>query len=148
MSEQTGAAYFALFNEIGIIGQLSRALFEARLPDGVLVTHFSVVNHLVRLGDGRTPLEIARAFQVPKTSMTHTLQGLETMGYVRIAPNPSDRRSKCVWLTDAGRAFREDAIARMAPDLAKMAAAIGPDRVAALIPELAEIRAYLDANRD
>ena len=148
MDDRTGAAYFTLFNEIGIISQLSRALFEARLPEGVLVTHFSVVNHLMRLSDGRTPLEIARAFQVPKTSMTHTLQGLEAMGYVQIAPNPADRRSKCVWLTESGRAFRDDAIGRLMPDLERMAGAIGPERVAAILPELEAIRAYLDENRD
>ncbi|MGB0499456.1 MAG: MarR family transcriptional regulator, partial [Rubricella sp.] len=47
--------YFALFNEIGIIAQLSRALFEARLDDGITLPHFTVLNHLVRVGDGATP---------------------------------------------------------------------------------------------
>ena len=49
------AALFQLFNEIGIIGQLSRAMFEARLPDGLLLTHFTVINHLIRVKDGQTP---------------------------------------------------------------------------------------------
>ncbi len=69
---------FALFNEIGIINQLAAALFESRLPPGVLVSHFSVLNHLIRVRDGATPLQLANAFQVPKTTMTHTLAGLET----------------------------------------------------------------------
>ena len=85
--------YFQLFNEIGIVEQLARAMFEARLPDGMLVTHFSVLNHLVRVGDGRTPLALARAFQTPKTSMTHTLAGLERHGMVDMRPNPKDNRS-------------------------------------------------------
>jgi hypothetical protein len=61
--------YFRLFNEIGIIEQLSRARFEARLPQGAPCPHFSVLNHLMRVEDGRTPLELARAFQVPKTTL-------------------------------------------------------------------------------
>jgi hypothetical protein len=36
--------------------------------------HFSVLNHLMRVEDGRTPLELARAFQVPKTTLS-TLAG-------------------------------------------------------------------------
>ncbi len=80
--------FFTLFNEVGIIGQLSGSLFERRLPDGFLVSHFSVLNHLVRLGEGKTPLDLARAFQVPKTTMTHTLAGLEGAGLIRFAPNP------------------------------------------------------------
>jgi DNA-binding MarR family transcriptional regulator len=139
---------FALFNEIGIIEQLSRAMFEARLPKGVLVSHFSVLNHLVRVGDGRTPLEIATAFQVPKTTLSHTLALLEGRGWIEMRPNPEDRRSKRVWITDAGRAFREDAIALLAPDLAKMAQAPSMQGVDGLVSRLAEIRKYLDRARD
>ncbi len=139
--------YFRLFNEIGIIGQLSRTLFEARLPEGLLASHFSVVNHMVRLGDGKTPLELARAFQVPKTTMTHSLSILEKHGFIRLAPNPQDGRSKCVFLTKAGRAFREDAIRSLGPDIAEMTGDIPADRVAALLPELERIRIYLDTHR-
>ena len=102
MPEDKGTPYFRLFNEIGILAQLSRAVFEARLPGGMLVSHFAVLNHLIRVEDGRTPRELARAFQVPKTTMTHTLAGLESAGYVRMKPNAEDGRSKRVWITPAG----------------------------------------------
>ena len=139
---------FAFFNEVAIIGQLAGSLFERRLPDGFLVSHFAVLNHLARLGDGKTPLALARAFQVPKTTMTHTLAGLDKAGLVRFAPNPKDGRSKCVMLTDPGRAFRDAAIARLAPDLEAIARDIPPARVAAILPLLAEMRAWLDRERD
>ncbi|MGI1663776.1 MarR family winged helix-turn-helix transcriptional regulator [Palleronia sp. KMU-117] len=142
------AIYFALFNEIAIIAQLSGSLFERRLPEGFLVSHFAVLNHLVRLGDGRTPLQIARAFQVPKTTMTHTLQGLEKAGLVAVVPNPKDGRSKCVMLTDAGRAFRDQAITDLGPDIARIAAVIAPGRVADVLPLLGDLRAYLDGERN
>lgn len=148
MDEPTGGVTFALLNEIGIIAQLSRTVFEARLPDGIGVAQFSVVNHLVRLGDGKTPLDLARAFQVPKTTMTHTLQLLEKAGFVTVAPNPADRRSKCIWLTEAGRDFRGRAIAALGPDIARIESALGADRLAAILPELRRLREYLDANRD
>jgi DNA-binding MarR family transcriptional regulator len=141
------AIYFALFNEIAIIAQLSGSLFERRLPEGFLVSHFAVLNHLVRLGDGRTPLQIARAFQVPKTTMTHTLQGLEKAGLVALVPNPRDGRSKCVMLTDEGRAFRDRAIADIGPDIETIASVIAPGRIAAVLPLLAELRAHLDSER-
>ncbi|MEM9032743.1 MAG: MarR family transcriptional regulator, partial [Pseudomonadota bacterium] len=101
----------------------------------------------VRLGDGKTPLALARAFQVPKTTMTHMLSVLERHGFIRVARNPEDGRSKCVFLTDAGRAFRAEAIARLAPDLAVMAKDIPPKTIEALLPGLEEIRRYLDTHR-
>ena len=139
---------FGFFNEIGIISQLSRALFEARLPDGVTVAHFSVLNHLVRVEDGRTPLEIARAFQVPKTTMTHTLAGLEARGLVAMKPNPRDGRSKCVWLTDAGRSFRDRAQHDLVADLQPLAAKLDLAEMMAIVPALERVRKVLDENRD
>jgi hypothetical protein len=56
--------YFRLFNEIGIIGQLSRALLEARLPPGFVAAQFSVLNHLVTAAP---PLPSRRRFRFPRT---------------------------------------------------------------------------------
>src|SRR4028119_2019907 len=84
--------WFRFFNEVGIIEQLARALLEARLPPPYLATHFAVLNHLVRVEDGRTPLQLARAFQVPKTTMTHTLAAPERGGRVALRPNPQAAR--------------------------------------------------------
>ena len=140
--------YFRLFNEIGIIGQLSRTLLEARLPPGFVMAQFTVLNHLVRVGDGRTPLAIAQAFQVPKNSMTHSLAVLEREGLIALRPNPEDGRSKLVYLTDAGRVFRDDVIAAFAPDVARIAAAFPPELVARLLPDLERLRKVLDADRD
>lgn len=148
MSEGAMPDYFRLFNEIGIIGQLSRSLLEARLPPGFVAAQFYVLNHLIRVGDGRTPLAIARAFQVPKTSMTHSLAVLEQAGLIEIRKNPGDGRSKLVHITDAGRKFRQDAIDALAPDLKRIAAAIPPDHVARLLPDLEVLRKFLDTDRD
>lgn len=148
MTQPTGpAAYFALFNEIGIIEQLSRAFLEKQLPDGLIAPHFGVLNHLIRVADGPTPLALARAFQVPKTTMTHTLSGLVKHGLVTMRPNPDDARSKQVWLTDAGRALRERTITALGPDFQNIAAALPPDKVAAVLLILQELRIYLDQNR-
>ena len=140
--------YFQLFTEIGIIEQLSRTSAEARLPAGVMMTHFNVLNHLIRVKDGQTPLALARAFQVPKTSMTHTLAGLEKRGWVDMRANPEDGRSKCVWITETGRGFLFDAIHNLAPGFMEMMEAFPPEKIADLVPRLAEIRTFLDEARD
>lgn len=139
--------YFALFNEVAIVEQLSRALLEARLPAPLIAPHFAVLNHLVRVRDGRTPLELATAFQVPKTTMTHTLAGLLHAGLVEARPHPEDGRSKQVFLTEAGRQVRTDAIAAMTPEMTWIAEAFPRARVEAILPELADLRRLLDAQR-
>lgn len=140
-------AYFRLFNEIGILSQLGRAVLEAGLPDGLISSHFGVVNHLIRVGDGPTPLDLARAFQTPKTSMTHTLAGLEKLGMIEMRPNPDDGRSKRVWLTGKGRTMRDDTVAQMAPAFVKLSEQFPPEKVQAILPELSALRVLLDQNR-
>lgn len=141
------ALYFAFFNEVGILNQLASAMFEARLPQGLLVSQFAVLNHLIRVQDGQTPLTLARAFQVPKTTMTHSLAVLERLGLITLAANPADGRSKCVWITEGGRALREAAIAALAPDVAALSAAFGVARIAEALPILTDLRRLLDARR-
>ncbi len=142
------AVLFQIFTEIGILEQLSRARLEAQLPPPLIAPHFAVLNHLSRGRDGAVPIDMARAFQVPKTSMTHTLKGLEQHGYVTLRANPADGRSKTVWMTDAGRALMQEVIGRLAPQLAQAIAKYPAEKLAALLPLLSELRAVLDAARD
>jgi DNA-binding MarR family transcriptional regulator len=139
---------FAFFAEVAIISQLSGRMLEALLPKGFLMSHFGVLNHLSRRAEGSTPLAIARAFQVPKATMTHTLTGLVQAGLVRLEPNPADGRSKHVLMTQEGHRFREEAIARLKPHFARMAQHVDTGNLAALLPLLSELRSYLDSARD
>ena len=148
MDNKALASYFELFTEIGIIEQLARTMFEARLPDGFLASHFAVLNHLIRVEDGQTPLKLAEAFQVPKTTMTHTLSILERHKLIALRPNPKDGRSKCAWLTAKGRKFRDDAINKLTSEMDTLAAEFPPDFVAALTPKLTQLREFMDAQRD
>ncbi|MCU0901799.1 MAG: MarR family transcriptional regulator [Cypionkella sp.] len=139
---------FALLTEIGIIAQLSRSLMEARLADGVSMPQFALLNHLVRVGEGWTPQRLARAFQVPKTSMTNTLSGLLERGLVDVRSNPADGRSKLVFLTDAGRRFREQAMGAVLPELQLIETQVSADQVEALLPGLMHLRQVMDQARN
>ncbi|MEM7545535.1 MAG: MarR family winged helix-turn-helix transcriptional regulator [Pseudomonadota bacterium] len=147
-SKDTLPVWFAFFTEIGIINQLSRALFEARLPDGVTVPHFTVLNHLMRVRDGQTPQRMAEAFQTPKASLTNTLAGLEARGLIEMRRNPDDGRSKQVWLTETGRAFRDQAIGLLAQDAAELAEQIDLADMKTMLPLLENVRKVMDKARD
>jgi DNA-binding MarR family transcriptional regulator len=148
VSDPDPRVIFEVFKEIGIIEQLSRAQLEARLPDGLIAPHFAVLNHLINRGDGAVPINMARAFQVPKTSMTHTLKGLAAKGYVELRENPQDGRSKTVWLTDKGRALREATILGLAPSFSELLKALDVEALTGILPTLVALREYMDAARD
>lgn len=139
---------FQFFNEIGIINQLATDIFQSNMPDGLHISHFSVLNHLVRLGDGVTPLSISNAFQVTKGTMTNTLSVLSKRSLVHIAPHETDGRSKVVFLTDEGRAFQKQAIESLFPAIQQLDEKMDWARVVELIPELERVRKILDEDRD
>jgi DNA-binding MarR family transcriptional regulator len=143
----TGALYFRLFNEIGIIAQLSANRFQRVLPHGLTVAQFSLLNHAVRLGDGWTPARLAAAFQVTKGTMTNTLQKLEAKGFIHVDPDPDDARSKRVFLTPSGGAARDAGLKALMPELAGLPAGFPPALAADILPALERLRIWLDTHR-
>lgn len=137
-----------MFREIGIINQLSTASLNALLPAGIIDSHFGVLNHLLNQRDGATPLALANAFQVPKTTMTHTLSGLLKHGLVAIKPNPKDGRSKQVWISKKGVDLRNQTLATLAPILTESLDSFSLETIQMLQQNLAEIRQIMDDKRD
>lgn len=145
------AFWFRLFNEIGIINQLSTTQLEASLPKGLKAADFRLLNHFMRLGGPRTPVALAQSFQVTKGTMTHTLQKMSGLGLVTLAPNGGDGRSKLVDITEAGRQAHAQALRNLLPSmegaLGNFDAAVMADLQTAL-PALAKLREALDKARD
>lgn len=56
---------------------------------------------------GAPAASIARTFDVTSGRLTGTIDRLEAAGLARRQPNPHDRRSVCVVLTEAGRALAD-----------------------------------------
>ena len=139
---------FMVFNEIGIIEQLARNRFESTMPHGMRLAHFTLLNHLMRMGDGRNPADIAGALQLARGAVTNTVQRLEARGFLRTKPDPVDGRGKRVFLTGAGRQAREDAVAAVAPLIARLEAELGRESFRALLPYLQRLRAWLDLERE
>jgi|TARA_R110002126_G_scaffold256011_1_gene399018 DNA-binding MarR family transcriptional regulator len=138
---------FGFFTEIGIINQLSTAMLTKSLPDGIHPSHFAILNHLARRGDGKPPLRIALAMQVTKNTMTHSLKVLQERGYIDVQPDPNDGRGKLVYLTETGRIFRAEAIALVTEMFKEV---IAGDQIALMRRirgDLEQMRKHLDDNR-
>jgi DNA-binding MarR family transcriptional regulator len=144
MSEPADPLATALFSEIFMADQLARSRLGKALPKGMEISHFSVLNHLARTQEERTPAQLAQTFHVTRGAMTNTLAKLEWAGHIHIRPDWDDARRKLVSISPAGRAARDAAIAAIAPILADLVRDIGADKVRAVLPVLRELRKRLD----
>jgi DNA-binding MarR family transcriptional regulator len=146
MSDRTEDIAVALFGELFIADQLARNRIGRALPRGMELSHFAVLNHLARVGEERTPAQLARAFHVTRGAMTNTLARLEWAGHIHVRPDWDDARRKFVSISPAGRAARDAAVQAVAPMIARAVAEIGPDRVRAVLPVLRDLRMRLEAD--
>ena len=134
----------SLFGELFMADQLARGRITKALPKGMQLSHFSVLNHLARLQDERTPAQLAKAFHVTRGAMTNTLSKLEWAGHVHIRPDWDDARQKFVAISPSGRAARDAAVQSVAPLIADVVKALGADRVRAVLPVLRELRLRME----
>lgn len=138
---------FAFFTEVGILNQLSRALLEAAITTDIQTIHFSVLNNLTKRGEGRLPSNLAKAFQVPRSNMTDVLAKLEGLGFICFKSNPKDGRSKLVYMTDAGHAFRQNAITQLQLPIKEIGTRFDLSVLSQMLPVLVELREVMDDMR-
>ncbi|MFM7346054.1 MAG: MarR family winged helix-turn-helix transcriptional regulator [Tagaea sp.] len=138
---------FAVLNEIGICAQLSANAFERAMPEGMTLAQFVVLNHFVRLGGAKRPGDLARAFQVTKSTMASTLARLEAKGLVRRRADGADARAALIEITPAGAKMRGRCVAALGPQLDALRERLGSESFAELLPGLRRLRQDLDANR-
>ncbi|VAW03213.1 Transcriptional regulator, MarR family [hydrothermal vent metagenome] len=143
MSDSSNALAVALFSEIMTNDQMIRNRLTKVLPKGMEISHFSVLNHLARLSDERSPAQLAKNFHVTRAAMTNTLSKLEWAGYVHIRPDWDDARRKRVSISPAGSRARDVALAAITPMISEMVSDLGEDKVKAVLPVLRDLRARL-----
>jgi DNA-binding MarR family transcriptional regulator len=144
---QTDDPVFSVLNEINICAQLSANAFERVMPESMTLAQFVVLNHFVRLGGARRPGDLARAFQVNKSTMASTLARLESKGLVRRRADDADARAARIEITPAGAKMRARCVAALGPLIDALRARLGREFFDAMLPGLRQLRADLDANR-
>ena len=123
----------------------SELLDRALAPAGLNADEFAVYSVLSVEG-GLTPSELVGWMAAPPTTVSSYVKRFEGRGHVSRVPNPDDRRSYRIVLTDEGRAVHAGAATRFVPVLGQVVTALDrpePEVAAAL----ASLRAALDAVR-
>ncbi|MEL6957433.1 MAG: MarR family transcriptional regulator [Pseudomonadota bacterium] len=143
MSTQTDSLAVALFSEILMVDQLARNRVAKALPRGMELSHFSVLNHLARTQDEKTPAQLAQTFHLTRGAMSNTLSKLEISGFVHIRPDWDDARRKRVTISPSGRSARDAALAAIAPIIAEAVNKVGYEKVRKILPVLRELRINL-----
>lgn len=115
--------------------RLARRLRQQRADHGLSFGSLSVLATLDRLGP-LTAGELASHEGVRPPSMTRTLAHLGEAGYVARTPDPHDRRSSIVSITEPARELLHEDRRRRDEWLSDRIAALDPERREALVRAL------------
>lgn len=138
----------ALFSEVLASDQAIRNRLGKVLPKGMELSHFSVLNHMARASEEKSPAQLAATFGVTRGAMTNTLSKLEWAGYIHIRPDWDDARRKQVAISPAGRAARDQAMSAIAPLITDAVKDLGEEDVRAALPALRALRTKLTEGGD
>ena len=95
--------------------------------------------------EGITVSELAELARVRKQTMAQAVDQLERMGYVERRPNPRDRRSRLVFLTERGASVKPVTHATAARVEKRWAELTSPDELEALRASLLRLLTELKA---
>jgi len=128
-----------------VVGRLHRALHENGFDDiegpqlGVLLWPGP---------EGMRPSELAARMRITKQALNYLLGDLERRGYIERRPDPDDRRSRRIALTDRGRSLIPVIRSAVADTEREWAAALGEARFAQLRELLVELNRVVAANEE
>jgi DNA-binding MarR family transcriptional regulator len=140
-----------------MIGALMRLPWEAvveRLHRALLENGFDDIEG-PQLGvllwpgpEGMRPSELAARMRITKQALNYLLGDLERRGYIERRPDPDDRRSRRIALTDRGRSLIPVIRSAVADTEREWAAALGEARFAQLRELLVELNQVVAANEE
>ncbi|MCA3736795.1 MAG: MarR family transcriptional regulator [Phenylobacterium sp.] len=111
----TDPPHLEVLYELGAAEHALRAAVEARLPAPMSYTHFEVLRDFLRFGDGAPPAEIASRLRMSRGAVTHLLQRMEALEWIRLAGDDRDGRRKQVFLTPEGARMARAASTALRP---------------------------------
>ncbi len=108
-------------------------------PSGLLITQFSLLAMLRAHGGSLPVSSFAQELGMDRTTLTRNLRPLVRSGFVRVTPDPTDRRVQLVNLTADGQAALDAAWPLWLDAQQRVQSLLGNDRRSQLLAELQEL---------
>jgi DNA-binding MarR family transcriptional regulator len=126
--------------DLFLTNQRRKRMIEAALADSELPAEDYPIYVLVGAEGPWTPTGLAARLEMPLSTVLFRLRRLERRGHAERVPNPDDRRSYLIRLTQAGERLLGEARPAFRDYAEAVEGRLGAERVAALRGALEELR--------
>ena len=133
------------FLMVTLTRQWRRLVEEQLTASGLTDATWTPLLHLRAWGDGVTQKELAESVGLDGSSLVRLLDILEGKGWLERRADVADRRSKRLFLTEAGKTAIDSIRATMLEAERAMLQDLGDAEVEAMLASVMKIRARMDA---
>ena len=133
------------FLMVTLTRQWRRLVEEQLAASGLTDATWTPLLHLRAWGDGVTQKELAESVGLDGSSLVRLLDILEGKGWLERRADVADRRSKRLFLTEAGKTAIDSIRATMLEAERAMLLDLGDAEVEAMLASVMKIRARMDA---
>lgn len=116
---------------------------ELRAAHGIVTSQYEFLRYIRDHATPRTS-DMAAEFAIGVGAVSKAMDRLEDRGWLIRRPNPANRRSTILTLTDRGRALIDAADRTFHERLAELLAPVPPEQLAASAAALSQLRAALE----
>src|SRR5215469_1432370 len=142
---ESGSGGPTILLDVFLTNQRRKRMIEAALAQTELPAEDYPVYVLVGAEGPWTPTGLARRLEMPLSTMLFRLGRLERRGHAERVPNPDDRRSYLIRLTDEGERLLGEARPAFRDYAEAVEGRLGSDRVEALRSALDDLREAIAA---
>lgn len=100
--------------------------------------YVSLVIYMLAYSDISTQRELSACYGMPKQTVNNVINQLKNEGYITLIPDETDKRSKRIALTEAGRKYAEKTVAPLVECEESVLKEMGGERVRMMIDTLTE----------
>jgi len=133
---------------IRVLRHVGRVQWYGRMVEGCTfgesILLYVILRHLRMHRHGPKVSELGSLLRVKTPSVTQMINGLEARGLVERAPDPEDRRSVRVRLTDEGLRVTREAEEAMRKEMEGLIGRLGEERARLLAELLGEVVEYFE----
>ena len=134
--ESLGATVAFLLSQLG--ADSARRFHEALAPLGLEPRHFAILRFTAG-AEGQSQQALGEALEIAPSRMVTLIDELEDRALIERRPNPTDRRARALYLTDAGHRALAASIERGLAHEAQVCATLTPAEREELIALLGRV---------
>lgn len=131
-----------LLRELNLVMSRVNELYERWFAESGINSYLAQTLYALYMEPALSQKEISEHYQMPRQTVNNVVKAPEKDGYIKLSPDPKDKRGRLIAFTESGKQYAEQTILPLITLDKKVVKLLGQKKLITLIDSL---KAYGDA---